>query len=75
MMIGDYAFVEFSVTGNALYVYDRERLPFSLTRSWPRVWQLKDKAVVAGYLTHQGGWEDRARTLVGELTGHWASSR
>jgi hypothetical protein len=74
MMIGDYAFVEFSTTGNALYVYSRETLPFKLERGRQRVPAFRDRAVSVVRLTHQGGWEDRARTMIGDLTANWVSS-
>jgi hypothetical protein len=73
MMIGGCAFVEFSATGNALYVYDHERLPFRLDRSRLTVPELKERDATLDYLTHQGRWEERAREIVGNLTGQWVT--
>jgi hypothetical protein len=73
MMIGQYAFVEFSTTGNALYVYPRDGLPFELARVRPAVTALKERSMTSEYLWHSGRWEERARDKVGNLTGQWVT--
>lgn len=73
MFIGRYAFVEFSTTGHALYAYASELLPFKVDVGRPRIPDFKDRGYAIDRLTHQGGWEDRVRRSVGNLTGEWIS--
>jgi hypothetical protein len=70
-VIGDYAFVEFSTTGNALYVYLADDLPFKLERHGQTVAEFKDQQRAQDRLVHAGRWEDRAIDLVGGFTGVW----
>lgn len=73
MMSGRYAFVEFSVTGHALYVYDRDRLPFSLRDPGITLAKMRDQAIAVERVVHSGAWESRTAEVIGTLTGHWRS--
>jgi hypothetical protein len=71
MVMGEYAFVEFSDVGNALYIYERESLPFTLRGPGLKLPSFRDRQRATARLTHQGGWEPRARNLISDLTGVW----
>jgi len=72
MQIGRYLFVEFGEKGNALYIYERDNLPFDLNRSYVSVKQLKNKNRMKDLLRHsdssEGRWEDRALVKITSLT-------
>lgn len=75
MRIGDYTFVEFSVTGNALYVYETRHLPPSAGRTRTTVSALKDQTLAAERIFHMSKWETRARDRISALTGNWVKLR
>ena len=66
--IGDYFLVEFSTTGNALYCYHKDQIPFSLTvnRSLP-LNQLRDRANAKRRLTHHASWESKFERQLAQL--------
>lgn len=71
MMIGEYAFVEFSETNNALFVYERDRMPIELRRPNPRAEDLKDQIRRVEKFSHQSGWQDRVRRFIGNEARVW----
>lgn len=57
MFIGDTAYLEFSVTANACYVYDGRDLPVDLDARGVSTRRLKDQDLSLGRMTHQSAWE------------------
>jgi hypothetical protein len=61
MFIGDTAYLEFSVTANACYVYDARDLPVDLDDWVASISALKDQKRCLGKMRHQPPWEARFR--------------
>lgn len=57
MRIGGYYFVEFSGKGNACYIYEEGRLPFSPADINFTALDLKRKAAATDRIIHNGSWE------------------
>lgn len=74
MQIDEYLFVEFSGTGNALYIYEKDRIPFALDAG---VVQLNNHLKIPSHLkklgshsnklTHSGEWEVKSDALLAKL--------
>jgi hypothetical protein len=60
MRIGNYYFVEFSGKGNACYVYEEGRLPFSPASTSFTVLNLKHKNAATDRIIHNGSWQTGA---------------
>lgn len=69
LRIGEFEFVEFSTTGNALYVYERASLPDGFRANLPRVVEFKDKGIAEIQLRHAGAWEPRFQDEILSFTG------
>ena len=68
MQIKDYWFVEFSVTGNACYVYEEGALPFdSNDRRLDLNVELKVKDLASERILHSNEWEDKATYLLKKM--------
>lgn len=76
MCIGDYVAVEFGVSGNACYIFKRDRLPFDLGQlvvTGDRL-GLKHKSCVERLPhvdTSAGPWERQFEQTIHQLTGVW----
>jgi hypothetical protein len=71
LVLGGYSFVEFDTVGHALYIYANDDLPFPLATGVPTTHDMRIQSSATDRITHQGGWEARARDRVGDLTGTW----
>jgi hypothetical protein len=67
MRIGDYYFVEFSGKGNACYIYQESRVPFSAESKFFTIGDLKRKAAATDRIIHNGSWQRGADWLLGRL--------
>jgi hypothetical protein len=74
MNIRGHVFVEFGETGNALYVFNRNDLPFDLSRSWIAGDRSALKSLAnVGRVVHIDSswktWEQKCEQTIAELTG------
>ena len=58
LSLGNYLVIEFGVTGNACYIYEKNKILLDLSIRRPLdLNYLKDKRKVLFHLSHQSGWE------------------
>ncbi|MDC7698326.1 EH signature domain-containing protein [Vogesella indigofera] len=74
MQIGEYLFVEFSGTGNALYFYEKDNIPFGIDSSHynlnvelKRTIYLSKLKSYENSLSHRGEWQFKADSLLAKL--------
>lgn len=58
LSLGDYLVIEFGITGNACYIYEKSRMQLNLATKRPLDLNfLKDRGKDLFHLSHQSGWE------------------
>lgn len=69
MQIGDYTFVEFSMNGNAAFIYKNDRLPFNLNdrRMNDRTYKNGLKSAQDNKIIHNNDWQFATKNCLIEL--------